>query len=193
MRMTSWGSAAGIVVLALGGCTASTMATGIVQLSPDSYRLSRVDGVGRYANAAAMKAALVDEANAFAKSQGKVAVPTSSHEEAMRAGHLLTADLEFRLAAPGEVAAIAAVAATPPAAPAVRSAAVAAPAPPAPASPVVAAAPAMAAGAAPALPGTPDVKTGLYNELIMLDDLRKRGILTDAEFQALKTKLLAGK
>jgi hypothetical protein len=33
-------------------------------------------------------------------------------------------------------------------------------------------------------------RTDLYNELIKLDDLRKRGILTDAEFQAQKKKLL---
>jgi hypothetical protein len=176
--MTSWGLAVGIVALALGGCMTSSMGTGLVQLSSDSYRLSRVDGVGRYADAAAMKAALLDEANAFATSKGKVAVPTSSHEETMRAGHLLTADLEFRLAARDEEAASAAVPAAAPAAPAVPVAPVAAVAP---ATPVV----------APAT--SPEVKPGLYNELIMLDDLRKRGILTDAEFQALKTKLLAGK
>jgi hypothetical protein len=33
--------------------------------------------------------------------------------------------------------------------------------------------------------------TDLYTELLKLDDLRKRGILTDAEFEAQKQKLLA--
>jgi hypothetical protein len=31
----------------------------------------------------------------------------------------------------------------------------------------------------------------LYNELVKLDDLRKKGILTDDEFQAEKKKLLS--
>ena len=32
--------------------------------------------------------------------------------------------------------------------------------------------------------------TGIYNELIQLDDLRKKGIITDKEFQDQKTKIL---
>jgi hypothetical protein len=38
----------------------------------------------------------------------------------------------------------------------------------------------------------PERKPDLYNELIKLDDLRKRGILTEEEFQAQKKKLLDG-
>jgi hypothetical protein len=33
----------------------------------------------------------------------------------------------------------------------------------------------------------------MYTELIKLDDLRKRGIITEAEFEAQKKKLLEGK
>src|SRR5262249_26465499 len=33
----------------------------------------------------------------------------------------------------------------------------------------------------------------LYNELLKLDDLRKRNILTESEFEAQKQRLLAGK
>jgi hypothetical protein len=36
-------------------------------------------------------------------------------------------------------------------------------------------------------------KTDLYGELVKLDDLKKRGILTDAEFDAAKKRLLEGK
>jgi hypothetical protein len=32
-----------------------------------------------------------------------------------------------------------------------------------------------------------------YDELIRLDDLRKRGILTEDEFQTLKAKIIAGR
>ena len=34
------------------------------------------------------------------------------------------------------------------------------------------------------------VKPDLYSDLIKLDELRKRGILTEAEFQMLKARLL---
>ena len=185
----------------VGGCSSIPLSTGLTQLSSDSYRISRVDGVGQYPDAAALKAAVVDEADAFARTHGKVAVPISSHEETMRAGHLSTVDYEFRLVAPGEpvpkpgAAAPVAVVAGPKesttgsATPPVPTTTGPAPAAPAAAVPTTEAAPAVPAAAA----GRPEPKPDLYNELIMLDDLRKRGILTDAEFQALKTKLLAGK
>ncbi len=66
------------------------------------------------------------------------------------------------------------------------------------AAPVYAAAPAYTAApaavmAAPAAPPPPPPRLNtdeLYNELVKLDDLRKKGILTDDEFQAEKRKLL---
>jgi Short C-terminal domain len=184
------GAIAGAALLA-GACMGPGTGTGLTQLSADTYRISRVDGVGRYPDAEAMKAAVAEEASAYARGQGKVAVPISTHQETMRAGHLSTVEYVFRLAAPGEPAATAA-----PQGPAIASVASAAPAvaaaaaePEAKAAEIPVAAPAPQAGPT----STPEAKPDLYNELIMLDDLRKRGILTDAEFQALKTKLLAGK
>lgn len=183
----------GLATLAVGGCMSASMGTGLQQLTPDTYRLSRVDGGGRYADTAAMKAAIFDEANAFAQKQHKLVVPISSHEDTLR-GHLLTADLEFRLAAPDDPTTIAAppVAQAAPVARPVAEAAAAA------STAAVAAVPPAALQAAPpvapaAPPPSADKKPDFYSELIMLDDLRKRGILTDAEFQALKTKLIAGK
>lgn len=189
----------------VGACMSASMGTGLTQLSADTYRLSRIDAVGRYPDVAALKAAVIEEADAFARGQGKTAVPISSHEETMRAGHLSTVEYKFRLAATGEPTP-APTAPTP--APVQRAsgvaepsdrgtAATAQPAVPAVAVPSAAAtapAPAVAGSAAqPATPGTTEARPDLYHELIMLDDLRQRGILTDAEFQALKTKLLAGK
>ena len=59
-----------------------------------------------------------------------------------------------------------------------------APAPAAPGGPVYV--------AAPAAPVERHLTTDeLYNELVKLDDLRKKGILTDEEFQAEKKKLLS--
>jgi Short C-terminal domain len=187
-RLACAGALAGTALLS-AACMSPGSGTGLMQLSADTYRISRVDGVGRYADAAAMQAAVAEEASAFARSQGKVAVPISTHQETMRAGHLTTVEYAFRLVAPAEAAATAT-----PQGSAITSVASAAPAVAAAAAKPEAAEPPAAASAPQARPAsTPDVKPDLYNELIMLDDLRKRGILTDAEFQALKTKLLAGK
>jgi hypothetical protein len=45
--------------------------------------------------------------------------------------------------------------------------------------------------AAPVAAPAPEATTDMYNDLLKLDDLRKRGILTDEEFQAEKKKVLA--
>ena len=155
-----------LAALVVGACTSA----GIVQLSPDTYRMSRVDGGGVYADAAAMKASVINDANAFAESRGKIAVPIATHEESLR-GHLSTIEYEFRLVTAGEPA----------------------PKPTEPARP-----PQLATGEkvekADTRPAdTTASKPDFYTELIRLDDLRKRGILTEDEFQTLKAKILAGK
>ena len=64
---------------------------GIVQLSPDTYMLSRVDHGGVFGNASALKAGVISDANAFAASQGKIAIPLAMKETPMvvgTAGHM---------------------------------------------------------------------------------------------------------
>jgi len=161
-------AAAGLLSFA---CATSIPTTGIIKMSADTYRLSRVDPGGQYPDAEAMRAAVTAEADAFAKGQGKVAVPIATHQETMRVGHLTTIDYEFRLASPRELPAKAAAA------------------PPQPA--VIEAAKPAASPAAEPKPTQP-MSAELYNELIRLDDLRKRGILTDEEFRILKNQLIGG-
>jgi hypothetical protein len=168
-----------IAIASVGVVAGACMSSGIVTLSTDTYRLSRVDGGGRYADAAAMKASVIDDANAFARSRGKIAVPISTREETMRAGHLSTIDYDFRLVAPGESA--------PSPAPAAQQAD--GMTNPAGHGSTDGPAPSQTAELQPA--GKAEAKPDLYTELIKLDDLRKRGILTEEEFQALKAKLLA--
>jgi hypothetical protein len=171
MKRWVFGTGFAVMTLLVGAC-ASSGVSGVTRVSPDTYRLSRVDGGGRYADAAAMKASVINDANAFAQGQGKIAVPIATHEESMRVGHLSTIDYEFRLVAPGETA-------------------------PQPIKPVQrpdAVADQTARKAVDVQPaGEPAAKPDLYTELIKLDDLRKRGILTEEEFQTLKAKVLAGK
>ena len=155
-----------LAALVVAACTSA----GIVELSPDTYRLSRVDGGGIYANAAAMKASVISEADAFAASRGKIAVPIATHEEALR-GRLSTIDYEFRLVPPGDPALT----------------------PRDPALPTQLAT-GETVGKGDIRPAATSVsKPDYYTELIRLDDLRKRGILTEDEFQTLKAKILAGR
>ena len=158
----------GLVLAALitGGC----IGAGPVKLSADTYRLSRADPGGVFADAAAMKASVVSEANAFAQSNGKVDVPVAVREETTRVGHLATIDYDFRLVSPGEP--------TPKPAEATPQ-------------PDVASDHRKPTAVDTPATGRADAKPDLYTELIKLDELRKRGILTEAEFQALKAKLIA--
>ena len=144
----------------------------IVEISPDTYLLSRTDKGGVFGNPSKMKANVIREANEFAKSRGKVAIPVSVSETTMKIGRFAQIDYQFRLVDKDDPAA-----------------------------------------KATSLVGRADVviqegtqKTSVdvhttdeteipkdvYAELLKLEDLRQRGILTQAEFDAEKKKLLEG-
>ena len=146
---------------------------GVVQLSPDTYIITRTDKAGIFGNAARMKADVIQEANDFAAAQGKVAIPISTHEKPMGTGpaQFATMEYQFRVVSKDDPE----------------------------------------YGRATLLPG-PDVviqddKTidvtiddkrqesepskDVYTELLKLDDLRSRGILSEEEFQEQKRRLLA--
>lgn len=159
-----------LTIAALSGCANP----GIVKLSPDTYMLSREAHGGIFASASALKAGVISDANAFAESQGKVAVPLSAKEKPMGNGPAQWASFEyqFRVVDKND--------------PEVRRTSLV------PRADVV---------IEKTEKITADVKTrdqtdrpkDVYAELIKLDDLRKRGILTEAEFEAQKRKLLEGK
>jgi hypothetical protein len=144
---------------------------GIVKLSPDTYMLARTDKGGVFGNASAMKADVIREANEFAASQGKIAIPISLNESPMYIGHFASVEYQFRV-----------VDASDPEAGRVNLV---------PRPNVV---------IEKTEKTSIDVKTkdqtdrpkDVYTELLKLDDLRKRGILSEAEFEAQKKKLLSG-
>ena len=154
----------------LVGCTNP----GIVKLSPDTYMLSREAHGGIFASASALKAGVISDANAFAESQSKIAIPISGKEKPMGSGPAQWASFEyqFRVVDKND--------------PEVRRTSLA------PRADVV---------IEKTEKLTVDLKTkdqtdrpkDVYAELIKLDDLRKREILTEAEFQAQKRKLLESK
>src|ERR1700694_5560599 len=93
----------GIVCLFAG--VAACANPGIVEMSPDTYLLARQDKAGVFGNAAAMKAAVISDANAYAASKHKVAIPISMHETPLWPGHFATFDYQFRLVSPDDPAA----------------------------------------------------------------------------------------
>jgi hypothetical protein len=165
---TGWMLVAVLLAIGLAGCVSNP---GIVQMSPDTYMLSREDKGGIFGNASAMHASVIAEANKFAASKGMVAIPITTHETPMYPGHFATFDYQFRLVSPDS--------------------------PDAKSTPMVQRPDVVVQQTerksvdvhATAAPAAPDV----YTELLKLDDLRKKNIITEEEFQAQKAKLLAGK
>jgi hypothetical protein len=90
------------LVLLLGAISLAAIVTGcanpgIVKMSADTYLLSRTDRGGIFGNASAMKTDVIREANEFAASQGKIAVPVSLNESPMYIGHFASVDYLFRI------------------------------------------------------------------------------------------------
>jgi Short C-terminal domain len=133
--------------------------------------LSRTDKGGVFGNASAMKADVIREANEFAASQGKIAIPLSLNESPMYIGHFASVDYQFRVVDESD--------------PAARSLSLV------PRPDVVIEKTEKRTVDVNAKDQTNRPKD-VYAELLKLDDLRKRGILSQQEFEAQKKKLLDG-
>lgn len=156
------------VMFALSGCANP----GIVQMSPDTYMLTRTDKGGIFGNPSAMKADVIREASEFAAKQGKVAIPLASNEQALQVGRSFASyEYQFRV-----------VDRTDPEARRVNLV---------PRPNVVIEKTEKTTVDVRAKDETERPKD-VYTELLKLDDLRKRGIITEAEFDAQKKKLLGG-
>jgi hypothetical protein len=133
--------------------------------------LSRTDKGGVFGNASAMKADVIREANEFAASQGKIAIPISLNESPMYIGHFASVDYQFRVVDESD-----------------------------PEARRINLVPRPNVVIEKTEKTTMDVNTkdqtnrpkDIYPELLKLDDLRKRGILSQEEFDAQKKKLLGG-
>ncbi|WP_100658826.1 SHOCT domain-containing protein [Alteromonas flava] len=152
-----------IVLMALLLIFACASNPGIVEVSKDTYIISRIDKAGIFGNAAKMKADVIQEATAFAKNRGKVAVPISIDETPMAPGRFASIEYQFRLVEEND--------------PSTRDAKLANKAD--------------FILEAKSQVSVKDESKDIYEELIKLDDLRKKGIITDEEFEAEKRKLLS--
>lgn len=154
------------VALALVGCANP----GIVQLSPDTYMLSRTDKGGIFGNPSAMKADVIREAGEFAATQGKVAIPLAVNETPLVVGRgFASVEYQFRVVDKGD--------------PEARRTSLV------PRADVVIEKKENVSIDA-RTKDTTERPRDVYAELLKLDDLKKRGILTEAEFDAQKKRLL---
>ncbi len=143
----------------------------IIPMGTDTYMISQTSAGGIFKAMSSLKAEVLERANAFAESKGKVAIPIASKESPAYPGHMPNFEYQFRLVDKNDPRASGG--ALIPRADVVIENNLRTPSAPSPS----------------AVTTQPDV----YTELIKLDDLRKKGIITEAEFEAQKQKILSGK
>lgn len=142
---------------------------GVVQLSGNTYVVSKSSAAGAFASMAKLRADTIREANQFAASKGKVAVVISDRETVPTHG-FPSYEYQFKLVDKGSKGATDATLE-------------------ARAGKVTKHISEINVSKTVTRNGTED--EDLYRELMKLDDLRQRGILSAAEFQRQKDKLLS--
>jgi hypothetical protein len=157
----------GLFLALLGPVAAADSNSKVVQMGGDTYEITRKASNAFHRDVDALKAEVQEDAAKYCASLGKeMKVLSLTSEKPWFAMGYANAKIMFRALNPGD---------------------------PELSRPVGATAATAGLGAAPAAaPVERITPTGdLYNDLLKLDDLRKRGILTEEEFQAEKKKVLA--
>lgn len=159
------------VVMLLTACAAvgaGEKFADVIQVAPDTYSISRIDHGGIFGNAGKMKTKVMKEAQEFAESKGKVAVVRHIQETPLVVGRSF-AEIEytFWVLDKADVDAHREDLHKDPDQVSDQNIKV------------------------EIKQDQPAQKKDLYEQLIKLDDLRKRGIITDAEFEQQKQKLLS--
>jgi len=160
----SFGSA-----LLFAGC----QSPGIVQLSPDTYMITKEDHGGIFAfKRGGLKTDAIREANAFAESKDKIAIPISTKEHPVGVlGDWASVEYQFKVVDKND--------------PEARRTALV------PRADVVIEKN-ETINANLRTKDETEKRPDLYTEIMKLDDLRKKGLISDAEFEAQKQKLLSG-
>lgn len=157
-------------VLTLIACASAD----IVPMGTDTYMISQTSAGGIFTNMGTLKSEVVQRANSFAESKGKVAIPVAAREQPPFPGRMPNFEYQFRLVDRNDPrAAGGGLVKTPDMVIENR-------------------------GQAPSVVASPPSKEpakspDVYTELLKLDDLRKRGIITEPEFEAQKRRLLEGR
>lgn len=134
--------------------------------------LTRISRAGIFASMSKLKSGVIKDAKAFAAGMGKVAIPLEAKETPVGgAGQWPMFEYQFRVVEPDH--------------PEARRTSLV------PRADVVIENNQSIKGEIKTKDETPE-KRDIYGELMKLDDLRQKGIITDAELQAQKQKVLAG-
>ena len=129
--------------------------------------ISQTSAGGIFTNMGTLKSEVIQRANSFAESKGKVAIPVAAREQPAFPGRMPNYEYQFMLVDRNDPRASGGrLVKTPDMVIENRG---------------------MAQNKEPAR--SPDV----YTELLKLDDLRKKGIITETEFETQKQRLLAGR
>jgi hypothetical protein len=168
-----WNSLAWFVIIMLFVVAAFTgcKSTDIVQLSPDTYMITVEDHAGIFGGSAAkLKDKTIREANAFAESKGKIAIPVAMKGTPVGGFRdWASFEYQFMVLDKNDPQAL-------------RTSLVPRP------DIVVQKTDKISADIR--TKDETDKKLDLYTELTKLDDLRKKGLITDQEFESQKQKLL---
>lgn len=163
----------GAVVIGLLAMGSARAADDIVQLTQDTYMITRISRAGIFASMANLKNGVIRDANAFAASKGKVAVPLTTKETPVGGpGQWPMFEYQFRIVSPDSSEAQQSGVLVPRADVVIESN-----------QNVTRESPTKA---------DPSQHRDTYTELLKLDDLRKKGIISDAEFESEKRKILTG-
>lgn len=151
----------------------------IIQISNDTYMLSKEDHAGIFGSMSKLKADVLIEANQFAESKGKVVLPISVREKPVgnKPADWATFELIFKLVDKDSRE--------------MGDSAFNANRKVMPIRPDVSIQRSDAISADISIKNQDRVKSDLYSDLVKLDDLRKRGIISESEFKTLKAKLLS--
>jgi hypothetical protein len=138
-----------------------------IPMGNDTYMISQTSAGGIFKAMGSLKAEVMTRANEFAASKNKIAIPIASKESPAYPGHMPNFEYQFKLVDKED--------------PKASGGSLI------PRADVV-----IEMKGESKSPIVGDVKIDIYTEILKLDDLRKRGLITDDEFESQKSKLLSG-
>ena len=151
----------------------------IIPISNDTYMLSKEDHAGIFGSMAKLKADVITEANQFAESNGKIALPISVREKPVgnSPGDWATFEYQFKLVDKNSRE--------------IGDSTINTNRKVMPIRPNISVQSSEAISADINVKSQANTKSDIYTELVKLDELRKRGIISESEFQTQKAKLLS--
>jgi hypothetical protein len=154
-----------VLIGALAGCATAD----IVPTGTDTYMIAQTSAGGVFKAMASLKTEVMQRANAFAESKGKVAIPIAAKESPAYPGHMPSFEYQFRLVDKNDSRATG--------------------------GGLVPRADVVVENHITSKPERSRIdaepRKDIYVELTKLDELRKKGILSDAEFETQKRRLLS--